>query len=303
MKEKYQGCLVGLACGDAVGVTVEFQPRGSFEPVTDMVGGGPFDLNPGEWTDDTSMALCLAESLLAANGFDARDQIKRYVRWWREGYLSSTGTCFDIGNTVREALERYETSGEPFSGSTHPKKAGNGSIMRLAPIPMFFQADLNKVIYYSGESSKTTHAAREAVDSCRLFGMMIARAVGGCSKEEILTCKDEILDSKGLSPKIQDIYAGTYKSKPMNEILGSGYVVKSLEAALWCFYHAESYRETVLKAVNLGGDTDTTGAIAGQIAGAYYGIGGIPSGWVQKLTGREMLKSIAGKLFEGRIVD
>src|SRR5688500_5205401 len=107
----FRGCLLGLAVGDAVGTTVEFMPRGSFPPVTDMVGGGPFGLQPGQWTDDTSMALCLATSLIAKKGFDANDQMDRYWRWYREGYLSSTGKCFDIGNTVRDALERYHHTG------------------------------------------------------------------------------------------------------------------------------------------------------------------------------------------------
>jgi len=103
-----------------------------------MVGGGPFRLNPGEWTDDTSMALCLADSPIACGGFNAADQMDRYVRWWREGYLSSNGECFDIGITVSDALSHYRRTGEPFAGSTDPYSAGNGSLMRLAPLPLFF---------------------------------------------------------------------------------------------------------------------------------------------------------------------
>ena len=129
MLENYQGCLLGLACGDAVGTTVEFKARGTFPPVTDMFGGGPFGLQPGEWTDDTSMALCLAESLLEIGDFNPKDQIDRYVRWWKEGYLSSTGRCFDIGTTDSDALRRYEQTGDPYTGSTHHRSAGNGSIM------------------------------------------------------------------------------------------------------------------------------------------------------------------------------
>ena len=123
--------MIGLAVGDAVGTTVEFKAPGTFAPVSDMVGGGPFGLRPGQWTDDTSMALCLAESLIECGGFDARDQMERYVRWWREGHLSSTGKCFDIGNTTRAALSRFEKTGDPFAGSTEPNVAGNGSLMRL----------------------------------------------------------------------------------------------------------------------------------------------------------------------------
>jgi len=165
--DRYRGCLLGLAAGDAVGTTVEFAPRGSFAPVTDMAGGGPFGLRPGEWTDDTSMALCLAASLLERREFDPRDQMERYCRWWERGYMSSTGKCFDIGNTVRGALMRFQETGEPFAGSTHPQSAGNGSIMRLAPAAMFWSPNVDDVVHYCGESSRTTHGAAECVDACR----------------------------------------------------------------------------------------------------------------------------------------
>jgi ADP-ribosyl-[dinitrogen reductase] hydrolase len=127
--------MMGLAAGDALGTTVEFKAPGSFFPLTDMVGGGPFALEPGEWTDDTSMALCLADSLIQKQGFDPRDQMERYFRWYREGYMSSNGRSFDIGNTTRTALEKFEATADPFSGPTGPRAAGNGSIMRLAPVP------------------------------------------------------------------------------------------------------------------------------------------------------------------------
>ena len=135
--DRFRGCLLGLATGDAVGTTVEFQSRGTFEPVTDLVGGGPFGLEPGQWTDDTSMALCLGTSLVQTGGFDATDQMDRYCAWQDRGYLASNGVCFDIGNTVHHALSRYRGSGDPLSGPTDPRSAGNGSIMRLAPIPIY----------------------------------------------------------------------------------------------------------------------------------------------------------------------
>jgi ADP-ribosylglycohydrolase len=138
LRDRYRGCLLGLAVGDALGTTLEFKPPGTFEPITDMMGGGPFGLLPGQWTDDTSMALCLAESLIACRGFDPVDQLTRYCRWYREGHLSSTGRCFDIGNTVRAAVERFGRTGEPYPGPTDPRSAGNGSLMRLAPVPLFF---------------------------------------------------------------------------------------------------------------------------------------------------------------------
>jgi ADP-ribosyl-[dinitrogen reductase] hydrolase len=244
------------------------------------------------------MALCLAESLLEKQGFDPRDQIERYVRWWREGYLSSQEETFDIGNTVKLALMRFEDSGEPFSGSRHPHSAGNGSIMRLAPIPMHYASSMENVIHYSAKSSLTTHGTAEAVDACKLFGVMIAMALHGKPKEEILFSTHQYLDWAGLSPKIRGIARGDYREKSVQEIEGSGYVVESLEAALWSFFHTETYQETVLKAVNLGNDADTTGAVAGQLAGAFYGEAAIPSDWLGKLKYREKIEKYAIRLYE-----
>jgi ADP-ribosyl-[dinitrogen reductase] hydrolase len=299
-RERFRGCLLGLACGDAVGTTVEFRPRGSFAPLTDMTGGGPFRLRPGEWTDDTSMALCLAASLLECGGFHPRDQMERYCRWQRGGYLSSNGRCFDIGNTVAGALDRYRATGEPFSGSTDPYTAGNGSIMRLAPIPMFYVDDLAAVARFSADSSRTTHGTREAVDACRLFGVMIALALRGDSKEKILFRRHvAVVPPQELAPAIQGIASGSYRTKTVGQIRGSGYVVESLEAALWCFFHTDSYREAILQAANLGDDADTTAAVCGQIAGAYYGVGAIPQTWLGRLAMRDEITTLADQLFAG----
>src|SRR3954470_4164877 len=165
--ERYRGCLLGLAVGDALGTTLEFQPPGSFDPIDDMVGGGPFELKPGQWTDDTSMALCLAESLIECLGFDASDQMERYLRWFRRGHLSSAGWCFDIGSTTCSALLRFQSDRDPYAGSTEPTAAGNGSIMRLAPVPMFFAGNPVEAMDRAADSSRTTHGAVEAVDACR----------------------------------------------------------------------------------------------------------------------------------------
>jgi ADP-ribosyl-[dinitrogen reductase] hydrolase len=294
MYDRFRGCLLGLACGDAVGTTVEFKPRFTFPPVTDMVGGGPFRLQAGEWTDDTSMALCLAASLVECGGFDPRDQMARYCRWRDEGYLSSNGRCFDIGTTVAEALRRYRATGDPFSGSTDPYTAGNGSLMRLAPIPMAYVNDLEQVAYLSGESSRTTHGAQEAVDACRLFGVMLALALRGQPKAAILDGGSGL----ELAPAIRAIADGSYARKTHQEIKSSGYVVHSLEAALWCFYHTTSYRDAILEAVNLGDDADTTAVICGQIAGAYYGAMSIPISWLTKLALRETIERLADQLYE-----
>jgi hypothetical protein len=180
------GAFLGLAVGDAIGASVEFMAPGTFETVTDMIGGGPHNLEPGQWTDDTSMALCLAESLVERRGFDPLDQMQRYVRWYREGHLSSTGVCFDIGNATRAALHRFERTGDPFAGSTDPGTAGNGSIMRLAPVPLFFHRDARSAIHYAADSSRITHAARDAVDACRYMAGLMACALNGVSKDELL---------------------------------------------------------------------------------------------------------------------
>jgi len=273
-----------------------------------MVGGGPFGLEPGQWTDDTSMALCLAESLITRGEFDAKDQIERYVRWYRDGHLSSTGRCFDIGNATANALHRFEQTGEPFSGSTDPYSAGNGSIMRLAPVPMFFYPDAEQAVLNASDSSRTTHGADECLDACSLYAYMLIKALDGRStrastvpggtKDDILFGPDNIKLMEGMSPKIQTIAAGEYKQKTENQIKGSGYVVESLEAALWCFYRTDTYRDAILKAVNLGDDADTTAAVCGQIAGAYYGESGIPARWLGKLCMREKITEFADKLQE-----
>ncbi len=156
-QDRLTGALIGLAVGDALGTTLEFKRPGTFEPITDMVGGGPFGLAPGRWTDDTSMALCLAESLVETGGFDPADQMRRYVRWWREGHLSSTGRCFDIGTTVRASLTQFERDGQPFAGSTDPRTAGNGSLMRLSPVVMYYADDPRTAVAMAAESSRTTH--------------------------------------------------------------------------------------------------------------------------------------------------
>ncbi len=283
--DRYRGCLLGLACGDAVGTTVEFMARGTFPPITDMLGGGPFGLKPGEWTDDTSMALCLGTSLIKRRGFDPADQMERYCRWQSEGYLSSNGHCFDIGNTVSGALRRFRKSGEPFSGATDPMSAGNGSIMRLAPVVMFFAPDAAAVQHYAAESSRTTHGCDEAVDACHLLGAVLLQALAGAEKEEVLAVDlQPRRDGRDLCASITSIQRGDYRDKGEAEIRGTGYVVESLEAALWCFATTDSFRDAILRATNLGEDADTTAAICGQIAGAYYGAEGIPASWREQLT-------------------
>jgi ADP-ribosyl-[dinitrogen reductase] hydrolase len=299
LRDRYRGAMLGLACGDAVGTTVEFQPRGSFPPVTDMVGGGPFQLQPGQWTADTSMALCLATSLVETNGFNPRDQMDRYVAWMALGYLSSIGEEFDIGAITAAALSRYQVYGNPYSGSPDPATAGNGAIMRLAPVPLFFFPDHAKTIAYSGESARTTHGALECIDACRLLGSLMYKALAGQPKRQILFGPHfpPGVDTT-LSPEIQAIADGAYREKPESDIVGSGHVAQSLEAALWSFWQTDTYRDAVLVATNLGGDADTTAAVCGQLAGAYYGVAEIPSSWLEKLARRDEICQLADCLLK-----
>ncbi|WP_035058560.1 ADP-ribosylglycohydrolase family protein [Andreprevotia chitinilytica] len=297
-QDRYRGCLLGLACGDAVGTTVEFSPRGTFAPVTDMVGGGPFELPAGAWTDDCSMALCLAHSLLHRNGFHAEDQMNRYCNWASYGYMSSTGDCFDIGTTVARALERYRASGDPFSGSIDPNTAGNGSLMRLAPIPMFYFENPEHVIRYAGESARTTHGAEEAIECTRLFAAQLRAALAGANKETILFGTGY----RAVAKKVIPLAAGTWRDKTENAIRGSGYAVESLEAALWCFWHTDNFEAAVLRAVNLGDDADTTAAICGQLAGAHYGIDAIPLHWRERLVMGDEIQDWADRLLAQREV-
>src|SRR6201984_1647413 len=274
-----------------------------FDPTAmPMIGGGPFDLQPGQWTDDTAMALCLAESLIEKRGFDPKDQMDRYCRWWKEGYLSSTGTCFDIGVTIRKSLESYLSPGEPFAGSTDPFTAGNGSLMRLAPVPLAFRSNIELAIHNAGESSRTTHGAPQAVDACRYFAGLLLGALEGRSKEEMLSAlfcpgsDRDYWERHALSPAIAEIANGSFKQKEPPEIVSSGFVVRSLEAALWALHRSGSFKEGALYAVNLGDDADTTGAIYGQLAGAFYGVEEIPKEWRTKLALSQFILERADQL-------
>lgn len=298
--DRSRGALLGLAVGDALGTTLEFERPGYFEPLTDMVGGGPFRLKPGEWTDDTSMALCLAESLVEMQAFDPHDQMQRYVRWRRDGHFSVKGYCFDIGITTGRALSRFEETGEPFSGPVEPDTAGNGSIMRLASVPMAFVHDPAEAIRLAGESSRTTHGALTCVDACRYLAGLIVGTIHGASKEELLapgyTPNPGSWHAEPLCEEVAQVAAGGFLRKEPPEIRGSGYVVESLEAALWAFAKSDSFEAGALLAVNLGDDADTTGAVYGQIAGAFYGASGIPDRWISRLVQLQEIERLASEL-------
>lgn len=300
-RSRYRGALLGLAAGDALGTTVEFTTPGEFEPLTDIVGGGPFRLKPGEWTDDTSMALCLAESLITRLGFDPVHQLETYVRWYREGHWSVKGRCFDIGTTTAGSLHRFETTRAPYCGPTDPNAAGNGSLMRLAPVPLAFARRPAEAIARSGDSSRTTHAAPACVDACRYFAGLIVAALDGVPKERLLANEYEPAVEtwlrEPLDEQVAAVAAGSFRTKEPPAIRGSGWVIHSLEAALWAFHKTDTFRDGALLAVNLGEDADTTGAVYGQIAGTYYGDEGIPGPWRAMLAMRDRIIEAADGLY------
>ncbi len=291
VRDRALGALLGLAVGDAVGTTLEFAARDTRPRLTDMVGGGPFGQPAGHWTDDTSMALALAESLAGRDAVDAADLMDRFVAWWREGEYTPAFTCFDIGNTIRAALDRYLRSGDPFAGSTDPQTAGNGSLMRLAPVALRFLHDREGLDRAAAEQSRTTHATAEAVDACRAFAVLLAEAIHGDPAREVLRRRE----FEGASA-VARILGGSWRGKPRAEIESSGYVIHTLEAALWSVARTSDFRGAILLAANLGRDADTTAAVAGQLAGALYGLEGIPAEWRRRLAWRDRLLDVGGRL-------
>ena len=282
MNDRRRGALIGLAVGDALGAAVEFKSHGSFPPVTHYCTGGPPGLNAGEWTDDTSMALALADSI--AVGWDLNDQADRFVQWWKTGKYSVNGRCFDIGITIRSALGNFVAKKDALtSGDRSDRASGNGSIMRLAPVPIryghLYANQLDELSRLAEESSLPTHASDQCMSACRYLATILAALIHGEDRDEVLSphwkSLQQLNDIKPLHPLIQEIAEGSFRKKEPPAIQGSGWVVKSLEASLWAFHDASSFEEAVLRAVNLGDDADTTGAICGQLAGAYWGESGI----------------------------
>jgi len=296
------GAMLGLAIGDAMGMPVEFRPRGKFDPVTEYRAGGPFKLQAGQWTDDTAMSLCIASSLIECNGFDAAHQMKQYSRWIDDGYLSCTGKAVGIGQTILKAMIRYHKTQDPIQGDTNPRRSGNGCIMRLAPVPIYYSHDAALAIHHSIQSATTTHGSEVCLQTTGFFGGMIWGALNGASKEELLSDNyspvKDYYQQHALCGELLSLTRGGYKAKQEDEVDSTGFVIDAFEAALWSFYNTDTYVEGLLKAVNLGGDADTVGAIYGQLAGAYYGFDAIPADWVQGLASHEKISAICDELIK-----
>ncbi len=291
--DRAKGALVGLALGDALGTTLEFAGRDTRPPVTDLVGGGPFGLAAGEWTDDTSMALCLAESLLERGGLDVKDLMVRFLRWREEGHNSVTGVCFDIGNATAGALRSFRETGDPLSGSTDPRSAGNGSLMRLSPVAIRWWRDRARATAAARLQSRTTHGAAQAVEACALYAELLVEAIAGAPKETVLRARDWSGDAQ-----IARVAAGSWRARERDAIASSGYVLHTFEAALWCVDRSESVEDALILAANLADDADTVAAVTGQLAGALWGVSGAPAAWLDKLAWRGRLEALAAGLFD-----
>lgn len=306
--DKYKGAMFGMACGDSLGTTVEFKARGTFTPMTTIVGGGCFKLKAGEWTDDTSMGLCLAESLVKHKQWVPEDVMDLYVKWWAHGHNSSNGDCFDIGNTVRAALKVWKArkqwekeDADPYCGEQGTDTAGNGCIMRLAPVPLFFAKSSDAaIVKYCELSSATTHGAPQCIQLTAFFGLLITKILKGDNKEKAFRESSRyILDHYDrLHHEAKLVIEGSFLRKTEDSIVGNGYVVNCLEAALWAFYNSNDFKTGALMAVNLGADADTTGAVYGQIAGAFYGYEGIPEEWRKVIARKDLITKLSKELYQ-----
>lgn len=285
-RDRALGALIGLAVGDAVGTTLEFTDKPVEPLLEDMVGGGPFGLVPGQWTDDTAMALALADSLLREPGLDPADLMNRFVNWRERGAYSCTGKCFDIGVTTSQALDRYLANGIPYAGSARSSEAGNGCVMRLAPVAIRHWKDWVPLLDVAKRQAMTTHGAAEAIEYAGYLADILQDAIAGMPLHELVNGQS--------ASSVRGFRVG----QPREEVEGSGYVVACVHAALWAVSRTTSFESAVLAAANLGRDADTTAAVAGQIAGALYGLSGIPERWLEKLAWRDEIERVANALFD-----
>ena len=289
------GALVGLAVGDALGAPVEFCRRDTFEPVTDMRAGGYFKLPAGAWTDDTAMAICLAESLLAWPNLDHKDLLDRFCDWAAKGVNTSTGVCIGIGQNTLRVLGNYRRTGTLQAPETRQKSDGNGALMRLAPVPIRHWYDPRSAKHIAGEQSRTTHYSEISASACELTAAMIVELIAGRPWDEALCIPQDPHwheSIKGFDP------AANWAARPRDSISSSGFVVHTLEAALWAIDTTSSFSEALLNAVNLGDDADSVGAVTGQLAGARYGFSAIPVGWKEQLVDGQKIARLGRMLFE-----
>ena len=282
LRDRFLGALIGLATGDAVAVATQYRRPGTFTPVGDMLGGGPFELPRGAWTDDTAMALCLADSLLERDDFDARDQVERYRRWQQQGYLSATGQCVGITANSARAIAMAQWRRQAFSGSHDPAQLDPEPLSRVAPAVLFFFATSGLAIEQASEAARTTCQAAAVLDACRSLARALYAALTGQPKAVVL-------EKAVLATSVNGAGAGT--TAPA-----------ALTAAVTAFGATNSFRDAILHAANLGGDSDVIAAACGQLAGAYYGVKAIPTSWHNGLMHKELITTFADRLLAHAMV-
>jgi ADP-ribosyl-[dinitrogen reductase] hydrolase len=292
------GSLVGLAVGDAVGATNEFQSRATLTPISDMVGGGPFNLKAGQWTDDTSMALCLAESMITSyDEFNADATLMLWCQWMNQGHHSVKGYCFDIGHTTQTALDHFSQHGNPISSLENPAQS-NGSIMRLAPV-VLASSDLTTAGSLGQRQGALTHPHPNCIRACFFLARCLYRAIHGDSEP---WC--ELVEYGLLNPnQSMRNWFQFLGQTDQDQIPSTGYVLDTMKAALWALAGSDNFEHGLLKAVNLGGDSDTVGAVYGQIAGAYYGLDGIPEKWVARLHMSSAIQKMARQCYQLNFIE
>lgn len=297
-----QALLLGIAVADALGVPVEFKKRGTFH-VKDMTGYGTYNQPPGTWSDDTSMTLALADSLLPED-LNLEGLSYRFIQWRDNGEYTPHGQTFDIGNATNRAIDRLKNGIAPEkAGGKEEQDNGNGSLMRIAPLVFFmFNRQAKDRYEITRKVSSITHAHPISITACFIFIELLNLIRKGRSKradyaelKADFAYHKKFLDQKALA-KFDRILNGDITRLEEKDIKSSGYVVDTLEAAIWAFLTTKNYREAVLKAVNLGEDTDTVGAVTGALAGLHYGLQDIPEEWLDKLAKREEIRDIAIKM-------
>ena len=306
--EQIKAVMIGHAIGDALGVPVEFCDREELidNPVIDMRGYGTYPVPAGAWSDDTSMSIAALASL--ANGtVNLQEIMDNFDEWVEEGKYTPTGTSFDIGSTCLQAIRAYLISHNTSEcGQVGEYSNGNGSLMRIHPFALFAIAKemtLGKSLDIVREGSVLTHAHPRSIYGCCIYSMVLWDILRGAEKSQIPSAiENASVLFDGIYPEESDHYEWAFNkklaTKTENEISGSGYVVNTLEAALWCLLTTNSYKECVLKAVNLGEDTDTVAAIAGGLAGALYGYDSIPQEWKDTLMKHEYIEKLCEKAYK-----
>jgi ADP-ribosyl-[dinitrogen reductase] hydrolase len=301
LRSRFQGAIFGLATGDALAAPTQMLRRGSFTPVHDLIGGGNYDLPRGAWTDDTAMALCLAESLLEQRGFDPRDQIARYTRWQQQGYQSATGQCVGITASVARALAAAKWRRQAFAGSHDPAKLDADPLTRLAPVVMFWFANRDTALERAADAARSTCQAPDVLAACGALAAMLHAALAGQPKEQLL--QPEAAGPRARATgRLGAIVAGSYRDRSPETLRPAGDALDLLEAALWAFHAHATWREGALAAVNLGGSSDVIAALYGQLAGAHYGLRAIPLAWRHSLARGKDLEDLADRLLAEAMV-